>query len=209
MYLNTRKFYDSITGHTIDWKSLFVHNINNRTNRQVWGAWTCGPAYLTFCSSRVSLVNSSMSAAVPTNIRRSWESWSRVIPPPMGRSHLPIMSINKNVWWSPKVQTFSHTVDKLFTKTLAYVAKMSYREKFVSYHLGEIRLLHHGFQSRVSFCGRSFSENDSSLTKKNKTPFNWTLWGKEKLTWSLKRGSLIPRSNLNPTLASRIVAFDI
>lgn len=85
--------------------------------------------YLTFSSSRVSLVNSRMSAAVPTNIRRSWESWSRVIPPPMGRSHLPIISISRNVWWSPKVQTFSHTVDRLLTKTLACLTEVSCRQK--------------------------------------------------------------------------------
>lgn len=133
-----------------------------------------GPSYLTFCSSRVSLVNSSISAAVPTNIRRSWESWSRVIPPPMGRSHLPIISINKNVWWSPKVQTFSHTVDKLFTKTLACLTEMSYRQKDYELPLQK-EMLSSPWLSIKSFCGRSFSENDYSFTRESKTPFRWTL----------------------------------
>lgn len=131
MCLNSNKFSDSTIGHMTYRKSFFMQNINGGTKRQVYGLWPlkegrliAGSAYLTFCSSKVSLVNSSMSAAVPTNIRRSSESWSRVIPPPIGRSHLPIISINKNVWWSPRVQTFSHTVDKLFTKFWACLTEM-------------------------------------------------------------------------------------
>lgn len=42
-------------------------------------------------SDSVSLVNSRMSAAVPTKIRRSCESSSRVTPPPRGSSHFPRM----------------------------------------------------------------------------------------------------------------------
>lgn len=138
------------------------------------GLFIAGPTYLTFSSSRVSLVNSNMSAAVPTNIRRSWESWSRVIPLPMGRSHLPIISIRRNVWWSPKVQTFSHTVDKLFTKTLACLTEMLYRQR--NYELEPYKgLFHHGFQWRVSFCGRAFPENDSSFIKESQTLFSWII----------------------------------
>lgn len=156
-----------------------MHNRNDGTTRQLCGLWPCreslflaGPftAYLTVFSAKVSLVNSRMSAAVPTNKRRSSESWSRVIVPPIGRSHLPIISINRNVWWSPKVQSFSHTVDKLFTNTLACLTEMPYRQK--DYELPPRRktLLHHGFQSRVNFPGRLLSEDDSSLTKESKSP---------------------------------------
>lgn len=118
-------------------------------------------------------MNSSMSAAVPTNIRRSSESWFRVIVPPIGRSHLPIISINKSVWWSAKVQSFSGTSDKFCIKTLACLIEMSTHKMEAELPTWrEIHLLHHGFQSRVSFCGRLFSEDDASLTKESQTLFN-------------------------------------
>lgn len=157
---------------------------SDRTKGQLYGLWPwkedlflAGPvtAYLTVFSAKVSLVNSSMSAAVPTNKRRSSESWSRVIVPPIGRSHLPIISINRNVWWSPKVQSFSHTVDKLFTNTLACVTEMPYRRKDYRLPPWETYFLHHGFQSRANFCGRLLSEDDSSLTEERNS-FHWTLW---------------------------------
>lgn len=155
-----------------------MQNRNDGTKRQLCGLWPwkvlslAGPftAYLTVFSAKVSLVNSSMSAAVPTNKRRSSESWSRVIVPPIGRSHLPIISISRNVWWSPKVQSFSHTVDKLFTNTLACLTEMPYRQKDYELPPWERFFLHHGFQSRVSFCGRLLSEDDSLLTKESRTP---------------------------------------
>lgn len=140
------------------WKSVSVKNTNDETKRQVWGLcpwkeglFMAGPAYLTFCIPKVSLVNSSMSAAVPTNRRRSSESWSRVIVPPIGRSHLPIISSNKNVWWSPRVQVFSHTLDKLFTKTLACLKKCHTDKRMMSHHLGDRHLLHHGFSVKSYF----------------------------------------------------------
>lgn len=172
-----------------------------------------GPAYLTFCSSRVSLVNSRMSAAVPTNIRRSWESWSRVIPPPMGRSHLPIISINKNVWWSPKVQTFSHTVDKLFTKTVACLRETSYRQKDCELlPCRERPFFTMPFNQELDFVEGHFQKMILHLLKKVKL-FSTEHWRKPKsikqLTWSLKWGSCITRSNLNLTFAGGIVPYDI
>ena len=71
--------------------------------------------------SKVSLANSSISAAVPTNMRSSWDNWSRVISTPMGRSHLPTTSSSRKVWWRASVHTVSQIVESWFTKTLACV----------------------------------------------------------------------------------------
>lgn len=43
-------------------------------------------------SDSVSLINSRISAAVPTKMSRSCESSSRVTPPPRGRNHFPRIS---------------------------------------------------------------------------------------------------------------------
>lgn len=75
--------------------------------------------YRTSSMSKVSLANSSISAAVPTNMRSSWDNWSRVISTPMGRSHLPTTSSSRKVWWRASVHTVSQIVESWLTKTLA------------------------------------------------------------------------------------------
>lgn len=167
---------------------------NQETGAWSWpwkqGVFVARNAHLTFCSSRVSLVNSSMSAAVPTNIRRSWESWSRVIPTPMGKSHLPIISINRNVWWSPNVQTFSQTVDKLFTNTLACLTEVSYRQKDYEPPPEKEIFSSPWFQSRVCFCRQSFSGVILYLLKKVKCLSAEHSGKNKKLMWSLRWGCL-------------------
>lgn len=76
-------------------------------------------SYRTSSMSKVSLANSSISAAVPTNMRSSWDNWSRVISTPIGRSHLPTTSSSRKVWCRASVHTVSQIVESWFTKTLA------------------------------------------------------------------------------------------
>lgn len=68
--------------------------------------------YLT--SSSVSLVNSRMSAAVPTKISSSWDSCSFVTPSPRGRSHFPKMRRMSRIWWRARIQLFGQNTSLTF-----------------------------------------------------------------------------------------------
>lgn len=60
-------------------------------------------------SDSVSEVNSSMSAAVPTKMSNSWESWSLVSSPAAGRIHFPRISSMSRIWCKARIQSLAHT----------------------------------------------------------------------------------------------------
>jgi len=51
-----------------------------------------------FTSGSVSLMNSRISAAVPTKMSNNWDISSLVTPPPIGSSHFPTISRIRRIW---------------------------------------------------------------------------------------------------------------
>lgn len=90
----------ALTVYTITWQCSQNQNV------------ICG-AYL--MSDSVSLVNSRISAAVPTKMRSSCESSFRVRTPSLGISHFPTISSTNKAWCRAKIQSLGHTDDKSFS----------------------------------------------------------------------------------------------
>ena len=53
---------------------------------------------------------------MPTKIRRSCESSSRVTPPPRGRSHFPTIRRMSRIWWRARIQSLEQTDEAIWLK---------------------------------------------------------------------------------------------